>query len=82
MHVNENKVNNDGFLLNNKDGEDNAFELSEQSFYPPEDDRVYTSGIDDICGGDSFAEYVEYFWEMYEGDICDDIIFAPAKLSI
>ena len=46
-------------------------ELTEQSFYPPLDDRVYTSGIDDIEGGDNFAEYAEYFWETYEEDIYD-----------
>lgn len=46
-----------------------------QSFYPPEDPRVYTSGIDDIDGGDTFAEYAEYFWETYGHEIYDEINF-------
>lgn len=50
----------------------NYHELTEQSFYPPEDTRVYTSGIDDIKGGDTFAEYAEYFWETYGHEIYDD----------
>lgn len=50
-------------------------ELDSQSFYPPLDNRVYTSGIDDIEGGDNFAEYAEYFWEEYGHDLYDDINF-------
>ena len=49
------------------------YELTEQDFYPPLDDRVYTSGIDDIEGGDNFAEYAEYFWEEYGHELYDDI---------
>lgn len=51
-------------------GTDDAL-LCENDFYPPEDSRLYVSGIDDIDGGDSFEDYVKYFWEMYEGDIYD-----------
>lgn len=51
------------------------YELTEQDFYPPQDDRVYTSGIDDIEGGDNFAEYAEYFWEEYGYELYDDINF-------
>lgn len=50
-------------------------ELTEQSFYPPQDDRVYASGIDDIDGGDNFAEYTEYFWETYGHELYDDVDF-------
>ena len=60
--------------LNEKACEPTEFdfcELDSQSFYPPQDDRVYTSGIDDIYDGDNFAEYVSYFWETYEEDIYD-----------
>ena len=48
-------------------------ELNQRSFYPPQDDRIYTSGIDDIDGGDNFAEYAEYFWEEYGHELYDDI---------
>lgn len=48
-------------------------ELTEQSFYPPQDTRVYTSGIDDIEGGDSFSEYAGYFWETYGCELYDDL---------
>lgn len=51
----------------------NYYDLTEQDFYPPQDDRVYTSGIDDIEGGDSFAEYAECFWEEYGHELYDDI---------
>lgn len=39
--------------------------LSEEDFYPPEDDRFLISGIDDIKGGDSFADYTEYYFKVY-----------------
>lgn len=46
-------------------------ELSERSFFPPEDGRVYVSGIKDIRGGDCFAEHSEWFWNEYEDEIFD-----------
>lgn len=46
-------------------------ELCDQSFYPPEDERLYVSGIDDVDGGDCFSEYAEWFWETYEDCIFD-----------
>lgn len=49
----------------------NNYELTEQDFYPPEDTRLYTSGIDDVNDGDSFAEYAEYFWDTYEDELFD-----------
>lgn len=47
------------------------YELNELLFYPPSDDRLYTSVIEDIDGGDNFAEYAEYFWETYEDCLFD-----------
>ena len=44
-------------------------EITERDFYPPYDDRLYCSGIDDIEDGDCYDCYVEYFWENYENDI-------------
>lgn len=49
----------------------NLIELTEQDFYPIEDNRLYTSGIDDIDGGDGFADYTEWFWDEYEHEIYD-----------
>lgn len=48
------------------------YNLTEKDFYPPEDTRLYQSGIDDIYDGDNFAEYVESFWDMYEDEIYDN----------
>ena len=39
--------------------------LSEEDFYPPEDDRFLISGIDDIKDGDNFADYTEYYFKVY-----------------
>lgn len=41
-------------------------ELSEQSFYPPIDNRMWQSYIEDIDGGDNFADYCEYIFEILE----------------
>lgn len=38
--------------------------LKESDFYPPSDDRVWKSNIDDIEGGDNFADYCEDFFRM------------------
>ena len=40
--------------------------LSEIDFYPPSDDRVLESYVEDIDGGDNFADYCEYIFELYE----------------
>ena len=39
----------------------------------PNDDRYIKSGIDDIDGGDTFAEYTSYFFETYGDELFDDI---------
>lgn len=39
--------------------------LTEKDFYPPEDNRCLTSGVDDIRSGDNFAEYTEYYFRTY-----------------
>ena len=44
-------------------------ELSERDFYPPKDDRLHVSCVDDICGGDNFNDYAVLFWEAYEDEI-------------
>lgn len=40
--------------------------LTEEDFYPPIDDRYLKSNVDDIYGGDNFAEYCEDIFEMLE----------------
>lgn len=45
--------------------------LTEKDFYPPEDTRVYCSGIDDIDGGDNFSDYTKYFFNNYGKEIFD-----------
>lgn len=40
--------------------------LTEKSFYPPSDNRVLKSYVKDIVGGDNFADYCEYIFELYE----------------
>jgi len=38
----------------------------------PEDTRYIESGIDDIDGGDTFAEYTSYFFDTYGDELFDD----------
>lgn len=45
---------------------DENFYLVESDFYPPYDDRVLKSNVKDIAGGDNFADYSEYFFELYD----------------
>lgn len=52
---------------------DEYVELVESDFYPPLDDRMHTFEIDDIDGGDSYNDYVRWFWEEYEHEIYDII---------
>ena len=40
--------------------------LTEIDFYPPSDDRVWKSYVEDIEDGDNFADYCEYIFELYE----------------
>ena len=40
--------------------------LSEKDFYPPQDNRYWQSGVDDIQGGDNFAEYTEECFKISE----------------
>ena len=47
-------------------------EISEKDFYPPEDNRLYQSWINDIRNGDNFSDYVKWFYSMYENEIFDN----------
>lgn len=56
-----NSLSNKRFRLKN-----NNLYLTEEDFYRPSDDRVLESYIEDIDGGDNFADYCEYIFELYE----------------
>ena len=75
MHVNDIRIKMSEHEKNNESYLDDYYELMEIDFYPPEDPRVYASGIYDIDGGDTFTEYAEYFWETYGHEIYDEIDF-------
>lgn len=45
--------------------------LTEEDFYPPEDDRLHSFGIDDIPGGDDYDGYLKYFWSVYGSELFD-----------
>lgn len=40
--------------------------LTEQDFYPPTDNRHWKSNVRDIAGGDNFADFCEYFFELLD----------------
>ena len=40
--------------------------LSEEDFYPPFDDRVWKSYIEDIDGGDNFTDYRKEFFDLLD----------------
>lgn len=42
------------------------FYLTENDLYPPCDNRVWESNVEDIDGGDSFADYCKEFFEMLD----------------
>lgn len=48
------------------DKEDIEFYLTEIDFYPPSDNRFWTSNVKDIIGGDTFADYCAYIFKLYE----------------
>ena len=47
------------------------YRITEKDFYPPEDTRLYESGIEDIDDGDNFDDYVKWFYNNYEHEIFD-----------
>lgn len=40
--------------------------LTEADFYPPSDNRNLKSNVKDIFGGDNFADYCEYIFDVLE----------------
>lgn len=41
--------------------------LKEKDFYPPSDDRVFQTYVEETYDGD-FAEYAEYVFDLYESE--------------
>ena len=41
-------------------------DITEKDFYPPLDNRYLESYISDINGGDNFADYCEYIFEILD----------------
>ena len=46
----------------------NSYCLKDSDFYPPSDNRFLKSGICDIRGGDNFADYASYIYNIYEAE--------------
>lgn len=44
---------------------DDNFILNKTDFYPPADDRVWESYIEDIDGGDNFSDYCKDIFRLY-----------------
>lgn len=40
--------------------------ITEEDFYPPSDNRYFKSYVEDINGGDNFADYCKYIFDLYE----------------
>lgn len=44
------------------------FYLTEESFYPPADNRCLQSLIEDINNEDNFIEYAKFIYDLYEDE--------------
>ena len=60
--------------LDDEDYSDEYLSCEERDYYSPEeiDDRLYQSDVDDIDGGDNFADYARYFFNTYGEDLFDN----------
>ena len=65
--MNNHNIITDNLHIKNLDD----YELTEKDFYPPEDTRLYCSGIEDIDGGDNFSDFARFFYNNYENEIFD-----------
>lgn len=46
--------------------DDNRYYLTEEDFCSMSDDRLWTSNVEDIDGGDNFADYCQEFFRMLD----------------
>lgn len=61
-----NKRKNDKYNFDDILNEQYTDYLTEADFYPPTDNRVLESNVKDIVGGDNFADYCEYIFDLLE----------------
>ena len=61
--LNKDVLDKQGYCLGDMDSS-----LTEQDFYPPSDNRTWKSNVEDIDGGDNFADYCVEFFEMLDED--------------
>lgn len=46
--------------------------ITKKDFYPPQDERVFRSGVLDVpFGGDSYEDYSKWFYNNYSDDLFD-----------
>lgn len=64
MLMMNNRYNFDDLLNKSDERVDDC--LTEKDFYPPADDRHIKSNIQDIYGGDTFADYCGYIFNILE----------------
>jgi hypothetical protein len=56
----------------NKKNSENEYSMNQKTFYPPQDTRMLKSGVEDVEGGDSFADYTKWFFDNYGKDLFDN----------
>lgn len=61
-----NKKRNDQYNIDDLLQEESCDYLTEESFYPPSDNRVWKSYVEDIDGGENFADHCRDFFELLE----------------
>lgn len=54
------------YTLNSFIDEQRENYLTEEDFYPPQDNRYWKSYVEDINGGDNFADYCRYIFKVCE----------------
>lgn len=53
-------------MLDSSIDEQHGDYLTEEDFYPPHDNRYFKSYVEDIDGGDNFADYCRYIFKVCE----------------
>ena len=61
-----NKKKNDKYDFSDILVEQDVTELTEQDFYTTSDNRYLESYVEDIDGGNNFADFCEYIFELLE----------------
>lgn len=61
-----NKKRNDKYDFSDILAEQDVAELTEKDFYTTSDNRYLESYVENIDGGDNFADYCKYIFELLE----------------